>query len=104
MLDLWLAGALERAPFPDRIDADLFEGIRFGPGTLAFWEEFPSRLGARGRADLAAAVERRVTRARRAEERSDGRGWRGALRRFDRQVLGGRLLALRRLTRPAAVP
>ena len=105
MIDLWLAGALDEAPFPGRLDAGLLEGIEFGPGTIRFWEELPSLLASAGRADLAAAARRRVAGARRREGWFEDRGWKGALRRLDRRFLGGRLLAARRrLTRPAAIP
>jgi hypothetical protein len=102
MLDLHLAGALAPpAPFPDGIDAELLEAVRISPPTAPFWISFPGRLRERGRADLAAIVERLLDDSRRQERWFQDRGWKGKLRRLDRRFLGGRLLDLSRRYRGA---
>lgn len=65
-----------------------------GVGTLedSFWSELIPLLRSRGRHELAAAVERKLAEGRRET------GWKGRIRRFDRQHLRGTLgRSLRRL-------
>lgn len=78
--------------------ADL-EAIDVGPHPWAverFWRELVIPLRARGKSDLAAAAERVGDRAARVRHWQADRGWKGALRRFDRRCLGGRMLRARR--------
>jgi hypothetical protein len=49
-----------------------------------------------GRPDLATAVARRLEEERRDRAWHADTGWKGRLRRLDRVLFGGRLLALRR--------
>ena len=56
-------------------------------------------LRGRGRDDLAAAIESKLDESRRLQRWHADAGWKGRLRRLDRRLLGGRLLAARRRLR-----
>jgi hypothetical protein len=87
MIALYLAGALgPPAPFPHDIDASWLASIRTRPTKRIFWKEFPEPLRARGREDLAAAVERLLSDLERLEDWFRDRGWKGRLRRIRRRL------------------
>jgi hypothetical protein len=89
-------GKLEEArEFPRRVigPADI-EALSISPHYSAYWADVLPLLGPRP--DLARAVEAKLERARRDSGWFDDRGWKGAIRRLDRKLLGGRLLDLRR--------
>jgi hypothetical protein len=106
MIALLFAGALgEAISFPIReIDAASIQGLALRRELIFFWQSFPEPLRRLGRDDLARVVEDVVARARKKAAWFDDRGWKGAMRRFDRKHLGGRLLDARRRLRggPAA--
>jgi hypothetical protein len=54
-----------------------------------FWSQFVEPFRTMGRRDLSRACRRLADRARRRLLRSEGRGWTGAARRFDREHLHG---------------
>jgi hypothetical protein len=88
MVALLLLDALgPPAPFPHDIDASWLASIRTRPTKRLFWRQFPEPLRARGREDLAAAVERLVSSLDRLEDWFQDRGWKGKLRRVRRLVL-----------------
>lgn len=68
--------------------------LPISPHYAAYWSDILPLLGRRP--DLAAAVEARLEEARRSSGWLADAGWKGALRRFDRRLLGGRLLGFRR--------
>jgi hypothetical protein len=89
-------------PFrPDDVDAALLEPLKLEPQVLTFWEDFPPALRRRGRTDLAQGAERLVREGRRRADWFRDRGWKGGLRRLDRQFLRGRLLDASRRIRGA---
>ncbi len=98
MVALLLAGALGQAvSFPSRdIEVADIDALTPRREIIVFWSDFPEALRLRGRDDLARAVEALLARGRRRASWFEDRGWKGALRRFDRRRLGGRLLAARR--------
>lgn len=61
-----------------------------------YWWELAQVATAAGETDLTAAIERMIARQRKLEDWTEDRGWKGALRRLDRRVLGGALLDARR--------
>jgi hypothetical protein len=101
MIALLLVDRLGKAgPFrAGDVDPGLLEGLALEPLVLTFWEEFPAALRRRGRDDLARAVERLLSDGRKRADWFRDRGWAGALRRFDRRFLGGRLLQASRRIR-----
>jgi hypothetical protein len=97
MCELLAAEALERAcAFPIRsVSAESIRRLpSTGPEIMTFWEELRGPLA--GRPDLVLAIEGWIERLRRSAAWWADRGWKGRLRRIDRAVLRGRLLALRR--------
>ena len=58
------------------------------------WLDLRAELA--NREDLVAAIDEWIARLRTAADWADNRGWKGSLRRLDRTLLGGRLLAARR--------
>lgn len=103
MIALLLADRLAgTGPFQqDDVDAALLEPLTLEPQVLTFWEEFPPALRRRGRNDLARGAERLVREGRKSADWFRDRGWRGELRRLDRQFLRGRLLDASRRIRGA---
>jgi hypothetical protein len=97
LCELLAAGSLERvSTFPVRdIRA---ESIRRLQPVQDFeghsWRDLPRELA--GRPDLAAAIEDWMTRLRASADWWADCGWKGRLRRLDRKLFHGRLLALRR--------
>jgi hypothetical protein len=97
LCELQAAGSLERSStFPVREIAaqsirrlqpvDNFEGHS--------WRDLPRELASRP--DLVAAIEDWMTRLRASADWWADLGWKGRLRRIDRSLFRGRLLALRR--------
>lgn len=97
MVALLGLGALERTrAFPKRqISADLIrEKVCLHRKNFRFWPELVAPMEAIGRQDLADAI-------RYVCARYDGElGWRGAIRRFDREHLNGGIFALKRALWP----
>jgi hypothetical protein len=86
----------EAREFPRReISAATLDAFSFGPHYAPYWREMLPLLRGR-RDDLAAAVERGLAIAAREARWFADAGWKGMLRRADRRLLGGRLVALRR--------
>jgi len=89
-------GRLEEArEFPAFDLARTVEAFDFGPHYAPYWRDLLPLLRGR-RDDLAGAVERRLAVAARQARWFEDAGWKGLLRRADRRLLGGRLLAIRR--------
>lgn len=61
-----------------------------------YWPELAEGTRRIGRSDLAAAIDRLVDRQKRIESWAAGRGWKGAIRRFDERHFGSALLRVRR--------
>ncbi len=97
LCELLAAGSLERvSTFPVRdISA---ESVRRLQPVQDFeghsWRDLPRELA--GRPDLAAAIEDWMTRLRASADWWADCGWKGRLRKLDRSLFQGRLLALRR--------
>lgn len=101
MMELLVTGGLARSEvFPrdvapaailDFPDVPAFRALAY------YWDPLVDPLRRIGRADLSDAVARRLNDERRNRAWHAGRGWKGRLRRADRALLGGRLMALRRL-------
>ncbi|MGH9440754.1 MAG: hypothetical protein ACRD16_00605 [Thermoanaerobaculia bacterium] len=98
MIELLLANALsEDGPFRARdVEAGLLEGLVVAPESLGHWEGFPGLLRRAGRAELARLADALIAGSRRSRDWAEDRGWKGALRRLDRRLLGSRLLETRR--------
>ena len=97
MCELLAAGALDRAgAFPvHEVSADAIRRLPIARAdVLTFWRDLRGALG--GRPDLIPAVEEWIGRLTRSEDWWEDRGWKGWLRKVDRKLLGGGLLALRR--------
>ncbi len=80
----------------------ILRDLRPGPhpwAVVGFWSELVETFRARGRDDLADAAASLVRRARTAQAWGLDRGWKGALRRFDRRFLGSALLGASRWLR-----
>ncbi|HET9796302.1 MAG TPA: hypothetical protein VFS34_17810 [Thermoanaerobaculia bacterium] len=91
------AARFERADVTPAILDEVDPGLHAW-AVAGFWGDLAETFRARGRDDLAAAAAGLVRRARTAERWGLHRGWKGALRRFDRRFLGSALLrASRRL-------
>jgi hypothetical protein len=97
-LALLAAGALERAAtFPPlALDHAVLDAIPSSSRTRSYWPQLVEPLRSAGREDLARSIAERGLRERAAQEWSEDRGWKGALRRGDRRWFGGRLLEWRR--------
>jgi hypothetical protein len=67
-----------------------------------FWTDLADTFRSKDRSELAAAADRFVARAGIADAWRLDRGWKGALRRFDRRFLGSRLLRTSRRVRRSA--
>jgi len=92
MIALLLADALAPpAPFPHGIDAAWLAPIRARPPQRMFWDQFPGPLRARGREDVAVAVERFLSELARLDDWFHDRGWKGRLRRARGRILGRRV-------------
>lgn len=98
LVEMEAAGTLQNARSfpPGRVTADTIRGLEFDNGTEYFWRTLIAPMRARGRADVAAAIERKIRATIRHRRRVEGLDWSGALRRFDRDVLGGRIKKLYR--------
>ncbi len=100
MAELVALGLLERARwFPRALSAGMIRGIRINGFEERFWIEVLPELEARGRGDLTGVIREKLAGDRRIERWQVDAGWKGRLRRWDRRILGGRLLALSRRMR-----
>ena len=101
---LLLAGVDRPPSFPcGRVraeDIDALPPIPSSPRLSYYWWELMDVLRASGRSDIRDAIGRMIERQRRADAWTGDRGWKGALRRVDRKVLGGALLKARRRWAP----
>jgi hypothetical protein len=80
---------------PEMVEATPMVSAR----NLVFYRSVIGPLEARGRRDLADAVRRHIRAWERARAWHDDTGWKGRLRRLDRQWLGGTLQHVSRLVR-----
>lgn len=101
---LGLAGIDAPPSFPAGLvsaaDVDALPPIPSSRRLSYYWWELADALRASGQSDLTEAIERMIERQRRADAWSADRGWKGALRRFDRKFLGGSMLNARRRWAP----
>jgi len=81
---------------PGRVTPETIAGLEFDNGTEYFWETLVAPLRALGRDALASAIETKIRETVRHRRRVEGRDWTGPLRRFDREVLGGRIKTIHR--------
>jgi hypothetical protein len=103
MAALLALGRLDQARrFPEgALTADAIRRVDIGPHDVSYWSELLPALEAR-RADLARVVREKLEDALPAAAWHAHSGWKGRLRRWDRRLLGGRLVQLsRRLRQPA---
>jgi hypothetical protein len=99
MLELVTVGRLAEARhFPRRVvEPQMVAAIAMNAYQAEdYWKELVPALERVGRSDLAAAVVAKIEQCRRDRVWASDAGWKGRLRRFDRRVLGGRMLAARR--------
>ncbi|HKB70685.1 MAG TPA: hypothetical protein VKH46_07560 [Thermoanaerobaculia bacterium] len=98
LVEMEASGVLEHArSFPSvRVTAETIRGLEFDNGTEYFWGTLVDPIRARGRGDLASAIERKIRATIHHRQRVEGVDWTGAIRRFDRDVLGGRIKKLYR--------
>jgi hypothetical protein len=89
---------------PGELQSEAIRAIAIGPHEEAYWHDALPALRSNGRRDLVSAVEEKLAECRRAEAWHRESGWKGRLRRFDRRVLGGRLLRLWRARPSRARP
>lgn len=96
MAELEAVGRLGGASqFPaEKLRAEAISEISIPDFAICHWEEILGPLRARGREDLAEAIDRKLQEAAR-----EGRGWKSRLSRLDRRLLGGALRSLRRRLR-----
>lgn len=102
MAALLALGRLEEATrFPrGALTEEVIRRVEIGPHDFGYWTELMPALHAR-RPDIAAVVREKVEEARPLAHWHAHEGWKGRLRRWDRRVLGGRLVDLsRRLRQP----
>jgi hypothetical protein len=69
---------------------------------VGYWSEVLPSLEARGRGELAALVREKLVDARRQAAWHAHTGWKGRLRKWDRQFLDGRMLEISRRLRSRA--
>lgn len=102
LLEMEAAGALAHARSfpPTEVSAATIDGLELDHGTEYFWSLLVAPLRALGREEIAAAIERRIRATVRRRRRVEGRDWTGAIRRFDRAVLGGRIKKIHGVLRP----
>jgi hypothetical protein len=98
LVEMEASGTLEHArSFPaGRVTPAVIAGLELGNGTEYFWGTLVSPMRTLGRDDLAAAIESKIRETVRRTRRVEGRDWTGPFRRFDREVLGGRVKRLLR--------
>jgi hypothetical protein len=98
LVEMEAVGLLEHArSFPPlRVTPHTIRPLEFDHGTEFFWAQLVSPLRALGREDVASAIERKIEATIRHRRRVEGLDWTGAIRRFDRNVLGGRIKRLYR--------
>ena len=78
--------------FPDRsVSAEMIRSAGIHPHVAPYWRDFVAPLRARGRDDLADAVEAGLGESERLRAWFDDRGWKGRLRKIDRRLFGGRV-------------
>ncbi len=102
LVEMESSGTLEHARSfpPGRVTAETIGGLEFDHGTEYFWATLVRPMRALGREDVAAAIERKIRATIRHRRRVEGLDWTGAIRRLDRDVLGGRIKKLYRRVRP----
>ena len=98
LVEMEASGTLDHArTFPHvRVTPEIVRGLEFDHGTEYFWGTLVAPIRARGRDDLAAAIERKIRATIRHRKRIEGLDWTRNIRRFDREILGGRLKRLYR--------
>jgi hypothetical protein len=101
MTELVALGSLSRARHfpPGGVSPERIRAVPVGAPEVAYWEEVLPELAARGRDDLVAAIRAKLAESRRLIRWARDEGWRGRLRRLDRRLFGGQLLALSRRLR-----
>jgi len=101
---LRLAGIEDPPSFPaggvSGADVDALPPIPSSRRLSYYWWELLDALRASGQLELTEAIGRMIERQRRADAWSADRGWKGALRRFDRKFLAGSALKARRRWAP----
>jgi hypothetical protein len=102
LLEMEAAGVLAHARSfpPGPVTPATIEALEFDHGTEYFWSLLVAPLRALRRESLASAIERKIRATVRRTRRVEGRDWTGAIRRFDRELFGGRLKKLHRRIRP----
>jgi len=78
------------------VTPEMIRAIPVAPTEIGYWEELARPLAESGRADLVAAIEAKLAETRRLAKWHDEAGWKGQLRRLDRELLGGRLTEFRK--------
>jgi len=98
LAEILVCGALDRAEsFPrGTLTAERIWRSELHDDSAVFWAPLVAPLREAGRDDLARAAARFAAAARRRRAWVLGDGWRGALRRLDARVLGGRGMELGR--------
>ena len=92
-LEMEASGTLADArSFPaDEVTAATIAPLEIDGPTDYFWGRIVAPLRAAGREEVAAAIERKIRATIRHRRRVEGLDWTGVIRRFDRNVLGGRI-------------
>lgn len=90
---LLLLGRLDDAVSfpPGDVRAEEIDGISHFHGFAHFWHRFPEELARIGRPELARAAEAKLSEYFRYRAWVEQKGWKGAVKRFDRRAFGGRL-------------
>jgi len=93
LLEMEASGTLADArSFPaGEVTAATIAPLEIDGPTDYFWGRIVAPLRAAGREEVAAAIERKIRETIRHRRRVEGLDWTGAIRRFDRNVLGGRI-------------
>ena len=74
----------------------MIQAIPVAPIEILYWQELVRPLAEGGRADLVAVIEAKLAETRRLAKWHDETGWKGQLRKLDRELLGGRLKEFRK--------
>ena len=78
------------------VTSEMIQAVPVAPIEIIYWEELQEPLMEVGRADLVQAIEGKLAETRRLARWHDEAGWKGQLRKLDRELLGGRLQELRK--------
>jgi hypothetical protein len=102
LLEMEASGTAAHArSFPPRpVTPETIGSLEFDHGTEYFWGLLVGPLRARGREEIASAIERKIRATVGHRRRVEGHDWTGPIRRFDRDFLGGRLKTVYRRLRP----